>query len=91
MITGYPYAPGLTVVEYMVKNASWPGLVIFTAPGRELFCASGWLDCNSDGGVMQVLSARGTAQMLRGNKQGNRDANLRHIQAHPKPLTGSGP
>ena len=35
-----------------------------------MFCVSGWLDCNSDGGVMQELSARGAAQILRGNRQG---------------------
>ncbi|MDY4634079.1 MAG: hypothetical protein SO441_00825 [Candidatus Limivicinus sp.] len=41
----------------------------FTGPGREAFRVSGWLDCNSDRGVMQVFSAEEAAQSLRGDKQ----------------------
>ena len=46
--------------------------VFFTGPGREAFRISGWLDCNSEQGVMQVFSAKSAAQSLRGNKQRNR-------------------
>lgn len=60
------------MAEYVVKNASRHGAVIFTAPCREVFCVLDWLDCNSDGGVMQEFSAGGAAQILRGNRQGNR-------------------
>lgn len=45
-------------------------MVKITIPGREVFCVLAWLDCNSGGEVMQVFSTRGTAQILRGNRQG---------------------
>ena len=41
----------------------------FTGPGREAFRVSDWLDCNSEGRIMQVFSAMSTAQDLRGNRQ----------------------
>ena len=62
---GFPCTPATTVAEYVVKNASRLKLVNFHWQGREAFCVSGWLDCNSEGGVMQVLSARGRQQAPR--------------------------
>ena len=35
----------------------------FTGPGREAFRVLDWLDCNSEQGVMQVISARGETEV----------------------------
>ena len=64
---GSPCGPAPTVAEYVVKNFSRPGVVIFTAPSREAFCVSGWLDYNSGGEIMQVFSIQSVAQSLRDN------------------------
>jgi len=45
----------------------------FTGAKREAFLVSGRLHCNSEQMVMQVVSAPAAAQILRRNKQGNRD------------------
>lgn len=60
------------MVIYVVKNASRPKPVIFTGPGREAFSRFCLSHCNSEGGVMQVLSVRFAAQILRRYKQGNK-------------------
>ena len=52
------------VVQSQLWQNMWsktlPGLdrQSFAGPGREVFYVSVWLDCNSGGGVMQVVSAR---------------------------------
>ena len=60
------------MVIYVVKNASRPKSVIYTGPGREAFWHFCLSHCNSEGGVMQVLSVRFAAQILRRYKQGNK-------------------
>ena len=63
-------ASGAQWLKFTVKNASRPKPVIFTGPGREAFCVSGWLDCNSDREVIQVFSARRAEQSLQRYRQG---------------------
>ena len=60
------------MVISVVKNASRLKPVIFTGPGREAFSRFCLSHCNSEGGVMQVLSVRFAAQILRRYKQGNK-------------------
>ena len=65
--------PGLSVVMYVVKNASHPVSGDHSpVPDRKRFAVSGRLHCNSEKREVQVFSARGTTQSLRRYKQGKR-------------------
>jgi hypothetical protein len=66
----FPRAPHPAVVINVVKNASHPEPALVTGPRREAFHILGWLDCNYEQTVMQVVSAPSAVQILRRNKQG---------------------
>ena len=60
------------MVIYVVKNASRPvSGEDSPVPDRKRFSLLCGLYCNSEQGVMQVVSAQAAAQSLRGNKQKN--------------------
>ena len=68
----FPGVPAPSVVIYVVKNASRPvfgeGSPVLDRKRFAFLCG---LHCNSEEGVMQVVSAWVAAQSLRGNKQRN--------------------
>ena len=69
----FPGVPELSVVIYVVKNASRPvsGEDSPMPDGKRLAFLCG-VYCNSGEGIMQVVSAPTAAQILRRNKQGNK-------------------
>lgn len=60
------------MVIYVVKNASRPVPVKIHRCRMGSACVSDRLHCNSEQGVMQVVSAGVAAQQLRRYKQGNK-------------------
>jgi hypothetical protein len=70
----FPRVPELSVVIYVVKNASLPiaGYFLPARDGKRFMfwvCSSGRLNCNSAETVMQGLSASDGTQNLRDCKQ----------------------
>ena len=68
----FPGVPALSVVIYVVKNASRPKPVTFSPAqdGKHFTFQVGWIVTLTEG-VNQVFSAQSAAQSLRGNKQRN--------------------
>lgn len=58
------------MVKYVVKTPPVRFRWIFTGVGREAFCVSGRLHCNSEKAGVQVVFARSAAQRLRRYEQG---------------------
>ena len=66
----FPGAPAPSVVIYVVKNASRPvSGELSPVPDRKRFVLLCGLYCNSEEGVMQVVSAKVVAQQLRRYRQ----------------------
>ena len=66
----FPSVPAPSVVIYVVKNASRPILGEHSpVPDGKRFAFLCGLYCNSEGRVMQVISAKAAAQMLSRNNQ----------------------